>query len=304
MSKLYQFRLALVTAAVIAGAMLASAAQAQTAEPFSKVVVFGDSLSDTGNVFFVTRGLIPRAPYFDGNFSNGPVWVEWLADELGLPEPTPFFLGGTNYAWGTAQTGPGVSLAGVPNVGTQIAIFRAIEGQLDGDELIVVLAGGNDALSFSKTPWAAARNMRDHIADLADAGGQVFVVPTLLGPGQTPLQSGTPLAPLANLWAELYNDALDTHLEQLELDLGIQIVRLDAAALTAAILADPAAFGFSNVTDPACPRCGTGIPLPGAGSHIVPNPDSYVWWDFVHPTRALHQLWGELAAVEVELAVE
>jgi phospholipase/lecithinase/hemolysin len=295
-------RFALATAAVVACGLV-PVAELQAAGPFSRLVVFGDSLSDTGNAHYISGGLVAGPPYFEGRYSNGPVWVEWLADGLGLPAPTPFLQGGSNYAWGTAQTGGGLSLAAAPNVATQIEIFRASEGPLAGDELIVVLAGGNDALTFSKTPWAAARNLRDHVATLADSGGEVFVVPTLLGPGQTPLLRGTLQEPLAELWAAAYNDALDAHLAQLAFDRGIAIVRLEMAELNQAIVDDPGAFGFTNVLDPACPRCGVGIPLFGARRSIVPNPDGYLWWDFVHPTRVLHQVWGDLAAAEVELLV-
>src|SRR5262245_37490212 len=56
------------------------------AVPFREVVVFGDSLSDTGNVFTVTEPVLAEAipvspPYFQGRFSNGPVWVERLAEK-------------------------------------------------------------------------------------------------------------------------------------------------------------------------------------------------------------------------------
>jgi phospholipase/lecithinase/hemolysin len=66
--------------------MLASAVPAR-AEIFTELVVFGDSLSDTGNA---------------GRFSNGPVWVEHLAKSLGLPL-RPSRAGGTNHAVGGAR---------------------------------------------------------------------------------------------------------------------------------------------------------------------------------------------------------
>ena len=51
--------------------------------PVSRVVVFGDSLSDTGNL--KRRLLIfPNSPYWLGRFANGPNWTEYLADRTGL----------------------------------------------------------------------------------------------------------------------------------------------------------------------------------------------------------------------------
>jgi phospholipase/lecithinase/hemolysin len=227
------------------------------------------------------------------------VWVERLAEGLGLPAPQPFLLGGTNYAFGTAQTGGGLSYVLMPNVATQIDLLLAVDGPLSGDELVVVLAGGNDALTLSKFPWRAACNVSDHVAELADAGGRVFLVPTLFGPGHTPLQRGTYRGTIANLWAEIYNDMLDEQLAQLEDERGIVILRVDLAGLSELVFDMPDAFGFTNITDPACPLCGAGLPLPGAKDNIVPEPDTYVWWDFVHPTRVSHQLWGDLAVTQV-----
>ena len=76
------------------------------AGPLREVVVFGDSLSDSGNVFVATEAVLAEAipvspPYFQGRFSNGPVWVDILAEKLGL-QLRPFLQGGTNFAFGGA----------------------------------------------------------------------------------------------------------------------------------------------------------------------------------------------------------
>src|SRR6516165_7101387 len=88
------------------------------ADPITQIVVFGDSLSDVGNTF-AAKGITP-APYFQGHYSNGPIWVEQLAARLGLPAPLPALLGGTDFAFGGAETVMGVSPKGVPNVLTQV----------------------------------------------------------------------------------------------------------------------------------------------------------------------------------------
>lgn len=59
--------------------------------------VFGDSLSDIGNSYDQTFGLLPPdPPYFEGRFSNGPLAVETLAQNLGLTlnRETNFAVGG------------------------------------------------------------------------------------------------------------------------------------------------------------------------------------------------------------------
>ena len=46
------------------------------AHAYSSLFVFGDSLSDVGNVFLATGGQQPASPYANGQFSNGPIWAQ------------------------------------------------------------------------------------------------------------------------------------------------------------------------------------------------------------------------------------
>jgi phospholipase/lecithinase/hemolysin len=66
---------------------------------YSQIVAFGDSLSDNGNMFALTEGTVyetPSPPYYEGRFSNGPVWVDYLAQDLGIDL--------VNMAYGGART--------------------------------------------------------------------------------------------------------------------------------------------------------------------------------------------------------
>ena len=83
----------------ILGALWASCLVAVLANPAraTELVVFGDSLSDTGNL-----GCGPL-PYYDSRCSNGPVWVEGLADGLG-GSALPSDGGGTNFAVAGARS--------------------------------------------------------------------------------------------------------------------------------------------------------------------------------------------------------
>ena len=51
---------------------------------WDKIYVFGDSLSDTGNVLNLTEGQFPTFPYAKGRFSNGDIWVDYLSEKLDL----------------------------------------------------------------------------------------------------------------------------------------------------------------------------------------------------------------------------
>lgn len=65
------------------------------------------------------------------------------------------------------------------------------------------------------------------------------------------------------------------------------------------MIADPAAFGLTNVTDPACPGYGF-VSEPDAGDTVVPNPEEYIFWDGIHFTAVVHEIFGNAAADLVE----
>jgi 3-phytase len=287
-----------ITLEVVVVTGLCCVTAANAGAQYSEIFVFGDSLSDTGNFFLATGGFVAAFPYFEGRFSNGPVWVEVMAEQLGLPAPAASLAGGTNYAWGGAETGPGLSFFGVPNVGMQIDAFRADRGGFVGDELIVVAAGGNDLLW--QQPWGPGRiaeNLRKHITDLAAMGGQTFLV------GNSPLGSArvTDFGAVTIRRAAKFNELLDQELSKLEANQGIVVLRLDMSAVQAAILQNPDAYGLTNVSDPACPGCDGGVPEPNAIDTVVPNPDEYFEWDLLpHWTRVVHAIVGQQAANVVQ----
>ena len=72
---------------------------AATAQSFSDVYVFGDSLSDSGNGCSVLQIF----GYEPGRCSNGAVWSEQFAALLGL-EAVAAAQGGTNFANGGDET--------------------------------------------------------------------------------------------------------------------------------------------------------------------------------------------------------
>jgi phospholipase/lecithinase/hemolysin len=73
------------------------------ADAIDDIYAFGDSLSDVGNIYQITGGATPGPPYVNGQFTNGNVWVQDLAVDLGLPQLKPSLLGGNDYAYGSAE---------------------------------------------------------------------------------------------------------------------------------------------------------------------------------------------------------
>lgn len=158
----------------LAVSLLGVAGFVGNAQAYSNLVFFGDSLSDTGNVLSLTTVFspppFPSFPGAEGRFSNGPVWTEYLAAGLGLPnaaKPSNLFLagppvvspptvipigptGGQNFAFGGARTGldgtagPNTGLFGQLVAWNGSIFAGSLTRGADPNALYVVFAGAND----------------------------------------------------------------------------------------------------------------------------------------------------------------
>jgi phospholipase/lecithinase/hemolysin len=289
--------------------MILSVASRSDAGYFSQIVAFGDSLSDTGNVYTSAGNTFPASPpYFNGRFSNGPVWLETLAKGLGVADPAPALLGGTDYAFGGAETGlSGRSIQNTPNIGTQVALFLGSNPTITANELFTVWGGANDFLHFPTLalpdPATPVANLIAEITALAQAGGRNFLVPNLPMLGETPYVKNE-LAPLypgieatMNDLSLQFDSELAAALNGLQAKLGITIYQLDVNSVFRKILANPGDYGIADVSDQAKSGA-TGLP-----GTVVSDPNSYLFWDDVHPTAPIHQLIGQQALDLVSLSV-
>lgn len=278
---------------------VAAAAAPVRAAPYSGLYVFGDSLSDVGNVFLSTSGAIPGAPYFQGRFSNGPNWVDTLASRLGLGPVLPSVAGGTDFAFGGAVTStavPGASTA-VPNIFQQVGLFTlATGGAAPAQALYAFWIGSNDVYAALADVVAGTLGLPQAQADLTAAaqiaasalgtlvteGAVNFLVPLVPDLGKTPNAAGA--AALATQLAQGYNNALVSAIGASTAGTGADIRYLDTFSLLDAAATNPAGFGFTNAATP----CYIG-PLTGGGS-VCATPATYLFWDGQHPTTAADQL--------------
>jgi phospholipase/lecithinase/hemolysin len=235
-------------AALIGALVLAPLASAGPV--INQIVVFGDSLSDTGNVFAATGGMTPPAPYFQGRFSNGPVAVEYLADRLGVARPTPRLGRGTDNARGLAPTGPAFDSGRVSNMAAQVSQYLASHTPT-ASTLFAVWGGANDLFNGQTDPTVPAGFLAAEVAALANAGGTQFLVPNLPPLGDLPVFRSTPNQAPLNALTAAFDAALETQLRQLEQAHGITIFRLDTAGLVGEVRANPGRFGFTNTTQGA-----------------------------------------------------
>lgn len=267
---------------------LATAEPTQAKNSVTKIVSFGDSLSDTHNFYRATG--VPPFPYWEGRLSDGPIWIEHLATKLQVP-----LHQADQYAWLGSMTG-NTNFRDIPQVGLyfpgfeqQIDAFLADVGPEGADPmaLYTVWIGANDLFDWlqkqNKTPneliATGVNNTVQGIIALSNAGAQHFIVGNLPDLGITPdiRALGPIVAGTITQLSYAYNLALEEQLTALEAALGIHITRLDAFGIISQIADNPEAFGLTNVSDPAI------------ATYPVSDPSKYLFWDGVHPTTAAYE---------------
>ncbi len=297
-----------MTVLVIAAVMFMCASPLR-AGSYTSIVSFGDSLTDTGNIHSATSNPlialimavffpdldppIPQAPYYERRFSNGPLWIDGLHSGLGLGPPIPSDDGGFNYAVGGAKT----DSDNAANLFFPVDVKLQVDDYLSsrtptGSELFVVEGGANDLLSGGQTDVTIpTSNLAGYVVQLYDAGGRHFLVPNLPPLGKIPSEVGTPDEAVLDARSIAFNNDLAARLDQIEaIRPDIMIFRVDFFGAMQRLLADPASFGFTNVTDAAFNE-DTGV--------VVPNPNEYLFWDTIHPTGPAHAIIGAAAVQAV-----
>lgn len=297
---------------------------------FDRFVIFGGSLSDTGNAFVLLADsnqacgarqnvppydtlddfLVPDGPYARGghHFTDGATWAEELARDLALAGNARPALrsGGTeasNFAAGGARA---VAFPCRFNLPDQLAAYLAKFPQTSPQALVALEMGGNDvrdalvAAASGQDPapfiQGALASLANSIATLYAGGARRFLllnVPDLAkAPSVRLIDRQVPgAAALATQLTQAFNAGLAGVLQYANGLGGAEARVLDLDGLLQAIVADPAAYGFRNATD----ACVT----PNVPPFRCSDPDTYVFWDGIHPTHAVHVLMAQRALAVV-----
>lgn len=279
----------------------------RTYRQFTQLFVFGDSLSDMGNTFKLTKealgqGIPPAPPYFPGHFCNGPVWVDYLTRFLKLSScyHTTFAIAGATT--GSTNTLPD-NPVNLPGLQQQIEMFITSleDAQADSDALYIIWAGANDYLSGQVTnPTAPIENLIKAAKTLINAGAKNLMIANLPSLGKLPKPSRDSNRAVAlNALTNAHNAQLATELQALGQCVGseVNIMLFDVNSSFERVLADPEQFGFTNVTDAAM------TVLAGIQGYT----EKFFFWDGVHPTTIAHLLLAKdavsLLAVKTEALV-
>lgn len=291
---------------------------------------FGDSLSDTGNMFSLTAGLVPSVvpvtglPYYQGRASNGPVWVDQLAADSrwpGSPRAVNnvwdtwtltgydnlavfgaytgvYNLGGTGVA-NTVDVSSG-NLGVYPGLSEQVELFGLLSGGVaPSDAWYSLWAGANDLLfpiesDLAASPHQAAirayDNLSTAIGTLEGLGAQDFLLLNLPDLSRIPFAL-SPDSPSPEYLDQATN-AFNILLGGIQFDFpDLDIWLIDINTPFDAILDDPSAFGFEG---------GLGPCLDIVTFCNVPE-EFVVTYDGVHATTQAHALVEELVVSHIPL---
>lgn len=295
---------------LLAASLLAGGMASASAVSYSGLTIFGDSLSDTGNIYAAYGGALPTAPYFAGRFSDGAIWTDYLAGGLGF-SATASLMGGQNYAFGGARTGSDTNPPGL--LAQTYGLWApTVGGAADPDRLYVLVGGGNDmrdARTAFQTDSAAdqagrqaaaelaAQQLTQSLAVLAGNGAKTVLIGNLPDLGRTPEAVGLGLVAASTDATSRFN-ALLPSVVAAGTSFGLSMRFVDLAGIANDVFVDVtthggATYGITNVTTP----CGT-----FAGSVGVACWTS-AFSDALHPSTRVHQLFGE-AALQAALVPE
>lgn len=307
-----------IRAALAVALAAAATLPAFAAEPFSRTVFFGDSLTDSGHFRPAIVQEIGPSGAILGRFTTNPglVWAEHVAERYGTTAgANGYGQGGDNYAAGGARVAvdtPGpFGPPATPSLVSQVNRYLAANGgRADPNALHSVWGGANDLFSVAANPaqaqqiiGAAVTAQVGIVGALQAAGARYVLVPSIPDIGLTPsARAGGPVGmATGTALATGYNTALYGGLA----GQGLRVIPVDTFHFLQEVAADPSLYGFANVTSPGC----RAQPAPAGDSSLFCNPNSYVtpsaadtylFADGIHPASRAHEMIADLAIAMID----
>ena len=290
-----------ISVLALAVALLPHTALAQN---YNRVITFGDSLSDNGNLFALTGN--PPSPPYNRRFTNGFVFAEYLSggpNSMFSPYQANLGPGSINLAIGGARNDNAANSNGpIPSTISQIATFGTLPvvagGGFGPNDVVTYFAGANNIFQANVSIPATAQanvqaaaggagiNTGTQVAGLAASGAKTILVFSLPNFGSTPSYSalGPQGVALGNFATLTYNAAAAQGVQAAAAaNPGINFIQIDTTSLIAGVIANPAAFGFTNVTA-SC------VNTPACVGGTFAQQNQFLFWDSVHPTDAAHRI--------------
>ena len=290
---------------MIGGLLLWCGALTTSAVTLNQIVVFGDSLSDNGNLYEYMHHQLPLSPpYYKGRFSNGPVWIELLTQKY-YPETANDHL--LDYAFG----GSGVEGEDDEPDDTLFTLSREVDSYLFAHQdkasdqtLYAIWIGANNYFSLpddfdysiNNVMWGIHSNI-DH---LISKGAKYILVMNLPNLGQVPIAKEMDAVDALTYCSTHHNQVLEENVTKWRKQYpDVKLILVDVSTDFADMIIHPDAHNMSNVTG----TCYEALLEPSLGKknvlkmvssvrkqhHSKDACDGYMFFDPVHPSILVHQ---------------
>jgi phospholipase/lecithinase/hemolysin len=276
----------------------------------NRFVVFGDSLSDNGNLYEYMKHHLPLSPpYYKGRFTNGPVWVELLVEHYFPLNPKEHLL---DYAFG----GAGVLEDDEGDDDGLFTLHREIDsyflshpGLADERSMFVVWIGSNNYLAVPEDPEKSLNEvltgLQRGLRRLVDQGAKHILVLSVPDLGRTPVARDFDAVALLTYLSKMHNVALVDMLSSLQREHpNVQLIYQDINIPLNEIFQNPLKFGFTNTADTCYEEATIGssasvrrLSILKMVATVKPQAidacKGFLFFDPVHPTGDLHRILAD-----------
>ena len=281
------------------------------AAPINKIVVFGDSLSDTGNLYEYMRHQLPMSPpYHEGRFTDGPVWIEHVLKHYFPVNPKSYLL---NYAFGGSGVGSedendgeegDFSDGAMLNLDSEVSSYLlAHDDKANDASLYVVWMGSNNYLSLPEDLddelEFTLSGIRRSLDTLVAKGAKHIMVVGVPDLGRIPMALEFEAVNELSYLSNQHNMRLAKEVDEMKTTYpDIKWAFFNVNDLLVEALDHPEEYGFKNVTD-TCYDTLDYVPssqsVLSMASRIKPRMHVgntcavYLFFDPVHPSGRAHE---------------
>ncbi len=276
---------------------------AATAAPINQVVVFGDSLSDTGNLYaYMQHQFPPSPPYYEGRASNGPLWIEHVLAHYYPNDRDAHVL---NYACGGTgvededddEDGDDVEETFMFSLGAQVkAYLRSVDKQANASSLYVVWTGANNYTRvhdhLDEEVNFTISGIKRSLEMIVEAGAKHIMVTGLPNIGISPKAREFNNVDQMHYVSNQHNMKLEAEIETFRLLYpDIEWLYFDVNQIFLTAVNHPEHYGLTNVAD-SCRNMET----------VLSHCDTYLFFDASHPSARAHQYIGKSAIALLDKA--
>ncbi|WP_039871919.1 MULTISPECIES: SGNH/GDSL hydrolase family protein [Photobacterium] len=256
----------------------------------NRIIAFGDSLSDTGNIYNASQWVFPnRNSWFLGHFSNGYVWTEYLANGKDI----------SLYNWavgGAAGTNQYLLLTGIyAQVTSYLTYMKMAKNYYPENSLITLEFGLNDFINYGREVADVKADLSSALIRLTESGVKNILLFTLPDATKAPQFKYASPNEINTVRAKILAfNAFITEQSRIYKEKGLNVVLFDAYNTFEKLIAQPQLYGFENAND-ACLNISRSSAKDYFYRHNLTNDcayhgsDKYVFWGVTHPTTAIHK---------------